>query len=577
VNLAQQDISNIFLTHGGDFLRVTLSYTPSAEADDNVCMKAEIVGFADGDPTNNEVCKVVKARYNPPVQVFILDSWGTDNATLTPWSHLNSFWSSYGDTPVYIDWTTFNKENIQYQELVDMKADVLFISSSYAGEGEYPTALGYRFTTAEMDAIKQYTQEGHGIIITGGTFDTNSLPNHVTGLGSLMGMNSGQNYMTTSSVLDLVVQNPGENHPLFVNIPDQYNTGGGTSLTPGFSSAQPWDPTHLVGGVYKALQNSPTPYGAVIAYEPGDYNAVYITNLVEKQSNTYDKQLLYNAMVWGRSTVKAPSNLWIELANGNVDLKLTWTENPSSKLTGYVIYRADAVDTFDFGTPIATLPAGTVEYTDFGMGVGDANNYYYIVRAFDDKGNEEANRNIVGKYVMTLYPKSNEISLPFELKDPTTSLVFSQLGTNWDSVAAFDALTDTWLDWKSTGGLLVNVDHKMGLRVKMKNNAPITDFVTVGRVPGMTDIVLYHELLSNYWNFVGFPRHLTTSLPQALDDYGMVGKYDLVLWYDPLDKKAHWKWFDPNDPNGSPLMELKPGMGIWVHTTQAGTWSLPGS
>ena len=56
----------------------------------------------------------------------------------------------------------------------------------------------------------------------------------------------------------------------------------------------------------------------------------------------------------------------------------------------------------------------------------------------------------------------------------------------------------------------------------------------------------------------------------------MTGKYDLVLWYDPLDKKQHWKWFDPNDPGGSPLKELKPGMGIWIHVVQAGVWVVKG-
>lgn len=582
VNTVQQDSTAIFLAAAGGSQKVTLQYTPSSEGDDNVCMRADIVGFIDEDLGNNEVCTVVKARNNPPVQVFVLDSWGTDNGVLAPWADLNSNWATYGTTPVFIDWTTFNKENLQYQEFVDMNADVLLISSSFSGTlGENPVLDGHYFSTSEMTAIKNFVNDGHGLIVTGGTFDINTLPLHAIQLGPLMGMDGTAQYMVTYNVKDMEVQNPAQNHPLFYNILTNYNTRNGTSLTPGFfmTGPEPWAPAHLTGGTYGALQTPPTgPYGAVIAHEPGTYNTVYISNFVERLSNTDDKQLLYNAMVWARSSVKAPSNLQIELWNGNNDLRLTWTENPSTGLVGYNIYRANTVDTFTFGVPLVTgLPAGTTEYIDLGTGILDGNNYYYIVRAYDSNGNEEMNMNMVGKFIISLYPKTNEISLPFVQQTTTTSVVFSQLTGKFNKIEAFDAQMGVWKTWTPTGGTLTDVDHKMGLRVTMKPGAGTVDFISVGRVSAMTDIDLYHDLVSDYWNFVGFPRHLNTPLPDALDNYGMAGKYDLVLWYDPLDKKQHWKWFNPNDPSGSPLTELRPGMGIWVHTTQVGIWSLPGS
>jgi len=583
VNTVEVDSTNIFLNAAGDSLKVKLQYTPASENDDDVCIRADIVGFVDEDLTNNEVCTVVLARNNPPVQVFVLDSWGTDNGALAPWANLNSNWALYGSTPVYIDWTTFNKENIQYQELVDMYADVLLISNSYTGNPmENPITEGHYFSPSELLAIRNYVTDGHGLIVTGGSFDTEQLPIHVLELGPTMGIDGGFNYMTTYQVTQMVVQNPGENHPLFYNIPDHYNTRNGTSLTPGFSltGPEPWDVPHLSGGEYKALEdlavNPSGPFGAVIAYEPGGYNSVYITGFVERMANANDRQLLYNAMVWARSSVKAPSNIMVELWNSDVDLRVTWTENPSPGLVGYHVYRADTVDGFTFGLPIANLSAGTTEYVDPSRGQ-DLNNYYYIVRAYDINGNEEMNMNIAGKFVITLYPRTNEISIPFELMDTTTSVVFSRLAGLYDKIEAFDAQMGVWKTWTPTGGTLTDVDHTMGLRVTMKPSAGVVDFKTTGRVPGMTDIGLYHDLISAFWNFVGFPRHLTTPLPDALDNYGMAGKYDLVLWYDPLDKTQHWKWFNPNDPGGSPLTELKPGMGIWVHTTQAGTWSLPGS
>ncbi|TET91803.1 MAG: hypothetical protein E3J35_01070 [Methanomassiliicoccales archaeon] len=578
VNTIQQDVQNIFLTKTGGTQRVTLTYTPASERDDNVCVRADIVGPLDEDLSNNEVCTVVKARNNPPVQVFILDSWGTDFGALAPWDLINNNWNLFGTTPVYIDYDRFNKENIQYQELVDMYADVIVISNSYTGGVENPISRGYYFSLPELNAIKNYVNDGHGLIVTGGSFDTNYLPNHLLQLGPLMGMSDTSQLMVTFGVTDMVVQSPGQNHPLFYNIDTPYNTRNGTSLTPGFfmTGPEPWDVGHLSGAEYKALENSATPYGAVIANEPGNYNTVYITNFVERMANTNDRQLLYNAMIWARSSIIAPSDLWIELWNGGNDLRLTWTESPSATLVGYNIYRANTVDTFTFGVPYDTVLAGTSDYVDPGTGIPNPDNFYYIVRAYDSNGNEEMNMNIVGKYILTLYAKMNEISIPFELQDTTTANVFGQLTGEYKYIEAYDAQTGTWKRWDEFGGFLTDVDHTMGLRVNMKPSAGVRDFVTVGRVPGMTDITMYHDIASSYWNFVGFPRHLTTPLPDALDNYGMMGKYDLVYWYDPLDKRAHWKWFDPNDPGGSPLTELRTGMGIWVHTTQPGIWSLPG-
>jgi hypothetical protein len=583
VNTVQQDMQNVFLTAAGDETRVTLTYTPASENDDDVCIRADIVGQTDQDPSNNEVCTVVMARNNPPVQVFILDSWGTDSSFLAPWADLNSNWNLYGSTPVYIDWTTFNKENIQYQELVDMYVDVVFISNSYTGaSGEDPVAEGHRFTASELTAIKNYVSDGHGLIVTGGSFETNYLATHATELGPLMGINGAPTYMVTFGVTEMEIVNPGLNHPLFYNIPTNYNTRNGTSMTGGFvlSGPEPWDTIHLAGASFEALEDTSVnplgPYGAVIPYEPGAYNSVYISNFVERMANTNDKQLLYNAMVWARSSVKAPSDLWVELWNGDSDLRLTWTENPSTGLVGYNIYRAETVDTFTFGQPLAVVGAGTTEYVDVGVGMPDSKNYYYVVRAYDSNGNEEMNMNIAGKFIITLYPRTNEISIPLRQQITTTSTVFSQLAGMFDSIEAYDAQMGVWKTWTPTGGTLTDIDHKMGLRVTMRPQAGIVNFVTVGQVPGMTDIDLYHDIISDYWNFVGFPRHLNTPLPDALDNWGMAGKYDLVLWYDPLDKKQHWKWFNPNDPGGNPLTELRPGMGIWVHTTAQGIWSLPG-
>ncbi|MCK4443519.1 MAG: hypothetical protein KAW09_03180, partial [Thermoplasmata archaeon] len=266
-----------------------------------------------------------------------------------------------------------------------------------------------------------------------------------------------------------------------------------------------------------------------------------------------------------------PKNLWIY--KSGTTFMLEWEEPPFPSVQGYNIYRATSVNGFDFNTTYATMPVGTNMWIDPQSDAGiDANNYFYVVRAFDERDIEEQNLNKVGKFVKQLYKGTNEISIGFELKDNSTSIAFESVTGLYKSVEAFDAQTCVWYVWTPTGGSLTEIDRSMGLRVTMKSDGSL---INVGRVKD-TSIVLPEVTACANWNFVGYPSFVTGALPGVLDDGGMAGKYDLVLWYDPLDKKQHWKWFDSNDPGGSPLKALEPGMGIWIHVVQAGVWHLYG-
>ncbi|UCD92318.1 MAG: hypothetical protein JSV43_08915, partial [Methanobacteriota archaeon] len=536
-----------------------------------ICILADIVGFTDEDPTNNEACMNIEVTNNPPVQVYVLDSWGTDFSSQAPWDYLNANWASLGSVPVYVDYQRFNKESISYQELVDSYADVLLISSSRSGRMDNPVAAGYYFTDDELDAIVRYVQDGHGIIGTGLTLDSDKLPKHGHILGPIFGLNQGNLYTYIGGMKNLYVVDPGENHPLFTNINEFYNTGDVTTMSPGFLGiAENWTAGHLAGGEYKAL-STPTENAAVIAYEPGAYNSVYITNFVENNSVANDRQLLYNAMIWGRTSIDSPTNLWIY--KDGTGLRLEWTESTSPKVQGYRIYRATSVNGFDFNTVYDIVPAGTSIWTDTQPDAGiDFENYFYLVRAFDEKGNEEMNLNKVGKFVQQLYKGTNEISIGFELRDHTTSVAFESVTGLYRTIEAFDPNMCVWKTWTPTGGTLSQIDRSMGLRVRMQSDGML---INVGRVVH-TSITITREPACDLWNFVGYPSFETKPLPAVLDDNGMSGKYDMVLYYDAADKKAKWKFFDPNDPGGSTLTELRPGMGIWIHVVQAGTWEVSG-
>ncbi len=565
------DTKELSLEHGNSTY-VNYTWVPSSIGAYQVCVFADIIGFTDEDPANNEDCMLMEVTNNPPVMVYILDSWGTDFAPEAPWDHLNTNWNLYGDIPVFIDYVRFNKESISYQELVDSYADVLIISSSRSGNMENPVTAGYYFTDEEMDDIIRYVQEGHGIIATGLTFDTDKIPKHGVEFGPLFGMDPSNTYTYLNGIHDLRVLDPTENHPLFNKMPDSYTTGSGTTLTPGFfiTGAENWTAAHLIGAEYKAMSIQ-TDNAAVIVYEPGNYNAAYITNFLEKDSNTNDKQLLYNSMVWGRTNIDSPKDLWIYKSADT--LRLEWTLATSPDVQGYRIYRANHVNGFDFGVIYATVGKTTTQWTDYQAGVGlDADNYFYLVRAFDKKGNEEQNLNKVGKFAQQMYKGTNEISIGFEMKDNTTQAAFESVSGLYTSVEAYDPHLCVWKLWTPTGGTLTEIERWMGLRVTMKSEGLL---INVGRVV-FTSIEITQDMACGNWNFVGYPSFQEKALPGVLDNWGMAGKYDLVLWFDASGKKAKWKWFDPNDPGGSPLKELRPGMGIWIHVVMPGYWDVRG-
>jgi hypothetical protein len=252
-------------------------------------------------------------------------------------------------------------------------------------------------------------------------------------------------------------------------------------------------------------------------------------------------------------------------------LMLEWLEPTLPTFQGYRIYRSATVNGFDFMNVYGTAPAGATQWLDPQADSGtDANNYFYILRAFDGVGDEEENTNKVGKFVNQLHAGTNDISIGFEMSDNATSTVFESVDGLWEKVETLHALRCKWIEWTSSGGQLPEVDRSMGLRVTMLSDGAL---VTVGRV---VDTAI--DLIDSCggWNFVGYPSFESASTPVALDDGGMAGKYDIVYEYDQLDRMNPWKFFSSNDAVGSALVDLSPGIGIWMHVNQAGVWEIKG-
>jgi len=63
---------------------------------------------------------------------------------------------------------------------------------------------------------------------------------------------------------------------------------------------------------------------------------------------------------------------------------LSWVPNTESDLAGYKVYRATASG--GYGSPIATVPAGTSQYVSSGLAKGFT--YFFVITAYDEAGNE---------------------------------------------------------------------------------------------------------------------------------------------------------------------------------------------
>jgi len=264
----------------GNSSTVDFSWNPTEEGQYNITLYVEPVP-SETNFQDNILCKRIYVGF--PVKALVMHSAGNViSEIIANWQVLNSEWDMFGNTMIFIDYTTLDKQDITYEDLVSANADVLIISCAY------DPYIGWQFTDAEIDAISQYVHEGHGMIVTAGTF-YNMVPNN-NKLAALLGMKETTEWTSTGTDL-LHLQNSA--HPLFRNVPDPLVFPAvGTSIS--FDGR--WDQNELSGGRYLALGH----FGesAIVEYR----GLVYISPWLEVIPAYYHHhlQLLYNAITWSK-------------------------------------------------------------------------------------------------------------------------------------------------------------------------------------------------------------------------------------------------------------------------------------
>jgi subtilisin family serine protease len=259
--------------------KVSCFWTPTTEGWYNVT--AYITPVTGEENIENNVMSTY-IYVGTPVKAFVLRSAGNVIPDIVAnWQVLNTEWYKFGDTMIYIDYTTLDKEFITYEDINATGADVLIISCAC-------DPYLWQLMDSEIEAIKRYVYEGHELIATSGTFFY-MVPNN-NKLAPLFGLNETTMWdATLTDLLHLL----DTTHPIFYNVPNPFVFADvGTAVPFDWQ----WDSNELIGGQYAAIGHFEE--SAIVTYR----GLVYLSPLLEIIPAYYQHhlQLLYNSIVWSR-------------------------------------------------------------------------------------------------------------------------------------------------------------------------------------------------------------------------------------------------------------------------------------
>jgi hypothetical protein len=218
------------------------------------------------------------------IKAAVVRSTGTMFLGQTIWNDLNTGWDRFGDTPVQIDYTSLGGSGWGLPQIQATGANVLIMS-----------APGYmNYTDAEMAAVKQYVEDGHGLIYTYGLFrGADKVLAPLVGLSESMTLGTG----TALDPIQFELLQP--DHPVFSRLHQPYVSGVPYMAFPA-PYPSPWvlDDGVILANKYTALFPSDA---GIIAHETSMYRGLYFSHYIEDKSggtNAQDTQVFYNGLIW---------------------------------------------------------------------------------------------------------------------------------------------------------------------------------------------------------------------------------------------------------------------------------------
>jgi len=266
------------------------------------------------------------------------------------------------------------------------------------------------------------------------------------------------------------------------------------------------------------------------------------------------------------------------------DNLLTWTLSSddgagANDVSHYNIYRATGPSgPWTSGAIINTVPAGTNTFTDPGRGEIDGINWWYVVRAEDIWGNEDANTNAVPEeggstitYAIDLAGKAAGtwvfLSFPIDVSgNIQTILNDATLGdglTIWTVAKWYNPQTpaDPWKTYRvgAANNDLTTISNLFGVWLWITANGGDQDLTVAveGNYPAAAVAVSLHT----GWNLVGYPsataRLGSATLPAQ------------------ADRVSYWQAASPYIADSVPgSVTMSHGNAYWVHVTADCTWTV---
>ncbi len=271
---------------------IKFNYIASEEGSYNIKVKIEEIQ-GEKLKSNNEIERQINASILlGRIKAVVVDSMGNYFGDLLIFNELENTWASYGKYALDIDYESLKKQDITYEDIKNTGADVLIISDAWAN-GHFGMQL--QFKDSEIEAIKRYVEEGHGLIGTGGTL-SELVPNNIK-LAELFGIkdkignwNGGEALLVGEGIKLLL-----EDDILTRNIPSSYRLGYFYSIR-----GLELDETRAV----KVAEGEKQKDVFVSAYKPVSGASIYFSSMPEVGINQrVNKQFFYNSIVWSNLNI----------------------------------------------------------------------------------------------------------------------------------------------------------------------------------------------------------------------------------------------------------------------------------
>jgi hypothetical protein len=220
------------------------------------------------------------------IKAVVVKSWGQCGGGSLVWDDLNANWSSYGGTPIVIDYSdpTLCGTSFTLAALEASGANVVILSDPAGGIQQ--------FSADEVLAVKKYAAEGHNVI---GTYLTLAYPPggiDNSALAPVFGLRAGAGYAGGDVPVNTTYSLKLPGLALFRDIPNPYvSTGFNQTQTPvdGAWSRNEKRKAKYAGKLAQSV-------GAITFFTNGTWDGVFITNMPEYGGGTQDKQFIYNAI-----------------------------------------------------------------------------------------------------------------------------------------------------------------------------------------------------------------------------------------------------------------------------------------